>query len=231
MYTARSRLTPSLLMSYREIYFLLCSDGLSDIIDVHQELASLLQQLPSSDMPQGLISNALSEEPRDNLTAVVVEAISLPEEKEEEDARAEEVKLTLETLQQMYMFQHLQLEELIRVMEHAEVEEVPSGKLICKEGEPGDCLYLILRGQLEVSSNGSTLASLSQGNHVGEMSLLCGTPRSANVSSSTDSRLLKVDREEFYSLIREDPQVGVRILSVIAHELGNRLQSTNKMIP
>lgn len=67
---------------------------------------------------------------------------------------------------------------LIDTMER---ETLPAGEWLMREGEPGDAMYVIKTGKLEVSVGGSLTRHVGRGGAVGELALLYHTPRSASV--------------------------------------------------
>src|SRR5262249_9604207 len=89
-----------------------------------------------------------------------------------------------------------------------EVRRLPyaRGEAIVREGEPGDSIYLIERGEVTVLIGGSdgahhTLNRMSAGDHFGEMSLLTGEPRSATVMAESDVSVLEVSRAAFEQIL------------------------------
>ena len=102
------------------------------------------------------------------------------------------------------------------------------GAVLFKQGDRGDSAFLILEGSVDVvveSANGPvTLAHLGQNAFVGEMSLLCDTPRTAAVVATAPLDTLKIKKELFFQLLRDMPQMTLEIL----RELAERLNNTNK---
>ena len=107
----------------------------------------------------------------------------------------------------------------------AEIEAAP-GEVIIAEGAPGDSLYLILAGALEVTKRDGdrviTLATRQPGEFLGEMSLLEQAPRSASVRAVAASRLLAVGPEAFRRLLARRPEAATTLLRTVA----GRLRST-----
>lgn len=67
---------------------------------------------------------------------------------------------------------------------------LPAGREIMTEGEHGFESAVVISGELEVVHDGEVVATLGPGDVVGELSLLDGTPRSADVRTATDTELL-----------------------------------------
>lgn len=100
------------------------------------------------------------------------------------------------------------------------------GDLVIEEGVPGDTLYIILSGELEITKREGdqeiVLASRTAGEFLGEMSLLEHRPRSASARARRDTELLEIGPEAFRKLIESDPTVAMTIL----HTVAGRLRST-----
>jgi CRP-like cAMP-binding protein len=79
-------------------------------------------------------------------------------------------------------------------MERFDAEE---GSTIVRQGEVGDALYLIETGHADVRVDDHTIAALGPGQHFGEISLLTGGERIADVVAATDMALLRLGRDDF----------------------------------
>lgn len=105
------------------------------------------------------------------------------------------------------VFQRLPASNLQKIINQFEEFEVEAGQSIIKQGEEGDCLYIIKAGQCVVSrkprpnAKEIKLGSLRVGDMVGEDALITGSPRSVSVSMLTDGLILKLAKEDFLELI------------------------------
>jgi signal transduction histidine kinase len=101
-----------------------------------------------------------------------------------------------------------------------------AGELVIEEGAPGEALFIILSGELEVSKRDGgrdlVLATRRAGEYLGEMSLIERSPRTASARATQDSELLEIDAAGFDELIETNPSVGASILRTMA----GRLRST-----
>lgn len=127
-------------------------------------------------------------------------------------------------LKSIDLFRGLPGEDLAQIAEIA--EEVPAGAKdpIIVEGEMGDSLYLILEGKVRVHKGEKTLVELGDHQVVGEMAVLDSEPRSASVTALTDTRLLKIGREDFRDIMAERSEIGAGVIKV----LSRRLREANK---
>ncbi len=113
------------------------------------------------------------------------------------------------------------LAELAPLMQEEEIEE---GIVIFKESEPGDCMYIILSGEIQIHKGKTTLAILKEKEVFGELSLLDAETRSATATAQTDCVLFKIDQEPFYELIDTRPEVARGFIKMLC----NRLRQLNE---
>jgi CRP-like cAMP-binding protein len=97
------------------------------------------------------------------------------------------------------------------------------GDLVVKQGELGDCMYVVQSGEVEVvqaTTHGEQhLALLKAGDFFGEMAVFEHEVRSATVRSRGESRILKVDRKTLLRRIKEDPLLAVSLLQTLSHRI------------
>ena len=97
------------------------------------------------------------------------------------------------------------------------------GETIIRQGEMGDCMYVVQSGRVEVvqsSEHGEQhLAFLESGDFFGEMSVFEKEVRSATVQSAGEARVLKVDKKTLLRRIREDPLLAVNLLQTMSHRI------------
>ena len=97
------------------------------------------------------------------------------------------------------------------------------GETIIRQGELGDCMYVVQSGRVEViqiSEYGNQhLAFLETGDFFGEMSVFEKEVRSATVRSAGEARVLKVDKKTLLRRIREDPLLAVNLLQTMSHRI------------
>jgi CRP-like cAMP-binding protein len=96
---------------------------------------------------------------------------------------------------------------------------VPTGKVLCREGETGHEFFLILDGQAEVDTAGHHVAELGPGQYFGELSLLTRAPRNATVTAKSDMDVLVLGQREFSAILEEVPALSHKLLAVMAERL------------
>ena len=108
-------------------------------------------------------------------------------------------------------------------------EEVAAGTVLIEEGKPIDTLHILLEGTLSVSVSaleGKTIARLTSGAVVGEMSFADARPPSATVQAVENSLVLCIRREDLVAKLKEDEGFASRFYRAIAIFLSTRLRGT-----
>jgi CRP/FNR family cyclic AMP-dependent transcriptional regulator len=108
------------------------------------------------------------------------------------------------------------LADLAPLMKEMQYEQ---GTEIFKEGETGDCMYIIQQGNIKIHKGNTTLAILKEKEVFGELSLLDADTRSASATADTDCILYKIDQEPFYELMDERPEVAKGFIKILCQRL------------
>src|SRR5436190_1982542 len=97
---------------------------------------------------------------------------------------------------------------------------VARGQVVCAEGDPPDCMYVVKSGGLRIRSGGVVYEDVGPGGIVGEMALVERYPaRSATVYALTDCELVAVDEARFSSLVAEAPHFALRVMQILSRRL------------
>lgn len=108
-------------------------------------------------------------------------------------------------------------------------EEVEAGTVLIEEGQPIDKLHILLEGTLSVSVaalEGKTIARLTSGAVVGEMSFADARPPSATVQAVEKSLVLSISRNALVEKLQKDQGFASRFYRAIAIFLSTRLRGT-----
>jgi CRP-like cAMP-binding protein len=136
----------------------------------------------------------------------------------------------LDELRRVPLFAGLAEEDLEQLYRMAETVSLDAGELVFEEGNPGDALYVVLDGELEVSKRQGgqdvVLAVRGVGDFIGEMSLLEQAPRSASVRTLRETRLLMISQAAFDTLLSCSPSAYLTMLRTVT----SRLRSTESML-
>ncbi len=108
------------------------------------------------------------------------------------------------------------LSELAPLMQEKEAE---GGTTLFNEGDVGDCMYIIYKGQVKIHKDTTTLAILKEKEVFGELSLLDSETRSASATANTDCFLFKIDQEPFYELVETRPEVAKGFIKILCQRL------------
>lgn len=124
-------------------------------------------------------------------------------------------------------FEKLDLEERRTLAGQIETVRYPAGHELFAVGDPGDSLYVLTRGQVEIYFKDTTghrvvLETLGAGEFLGEISLLDAGPRTASVVVTEDMEAIRVDRQDLDALIRRHPHAAMDLLAAT----GRRLRQT-----
>jgi CRP-like cAMP-binding protein len=102
---------------------------------------------------------------------------------------------------------------------------------IFSTGDAADGLYVVISGSVSVYLRGESgrkrVASLAPGVIFGEMGLLDGLPRSADLNADEDSVVLKLTREHFDDIRRCHPNIAATVLFNLSTEMATRLRYVN----
>lgn len=97
-------------------------------------------------------------------------------------------------------------------------------EVLIREGEPGETMYVVLRGRLEITREDRNqesvhLATRGPGDALGEMTLLDGGVRSATATASEAGEALALSREALYHLLRHSPELALEMLAGLSRRL------------
>ena len=114
-------------------------------------------------------------------------------------------------LQQNRLFAGLPADMVSELGSHMALLRFDLDDVIFEEGEPGDCLYLVVEGSVRISKlgrggNQETLNFINPGNFFGEMALIDGQPRSAQASAAAPTVLGQVDAAAFERILENAPR-------------------------
>jgi len=108
------------------------------------------------------------------------------------------------------------LSELAPLLEEMEYEQ---GTPVFNEGDIGDSMYVIYKGEVKIHKGNSTLAVLKEKEVFGELSLLDSETRSASATCDTDCFLFKLDQDPFYELLEARPEIARGFIKILCQRL------------
>ena len=99
------------------------------------------------------------------------------------------------------------------------------GEQIFAEGDPGDYMYAILEGEVDITRGGRSIAIIGKGGVFGEMSLIDQKPRSATATARTDLRAVGIDRKRFLDLVHTKPFFAVQMMQILSERVRHNLET------
>jgi Cyclic nucleotide-binding domain len=117
------------------------------------------------------------------------------------------------------LFQNLSAKQLAAVDRLVTTIDVPAGRELIREGEPGQEFIVVVDGEAEVRRAAEVIAVRGPGTFVGEMALLLDRPRNASVVARTAMTIDVIDRQAFRQLLDEFPDLHAPLLAATAERL------------
>ena len=205
--------------------FLLCSDGLYEYLD-DQDISKVLPLPEIRKVPGQLIDIANRRGGKDNITAIVVQ---IPRSDAQGDEGAE-LNYTLDIVRKVPIFADLTYPQLVRIMNMGRIAPMAKGTTLCRQGEVSSALQVVLRGQVELSRDDTTITTLGPGQHFGEMSLIDDLPHSTTVVCTEEGKVMSLMRKDFEAILKREAPLAVKLLRRFVSELSDRLRKTNEAL-
>lgn len=138
--------------------------------------------------------------------------------------------MSIDVLRNTALFSGLGEADLQRLAATAEQVRVPAGQFLIREGDPGDSMFIVTSGELEVTKLAGTsempLARVGPGAIQGEMAALEGRPRTASVRAATDAEVVRIPRQGLVALLESGPDAAIALLRTVLE----RLRSTELLL-
>jgi voltage-gated potassium channel len=141
-----------------------------------------------------------------------------------EEIKRRDLQRTWELVTKVPLFNSVGAETISEVTRLLRPRDVPDGAVIVRRGEPGDCMYFIVSGEIEIRIQPKPLR-LGAGDFFGEIALITGTPRTATVVACRPSVMLVLHLTDFRHLAARRPE----LMAAIAAESSRRL-AENKAV-
>lgn len=94
-------------------------------------------------------------------------------------------------------------------------------EVIFKEGTPGDAMYVLVAGEVELSVRGHHVKTIRPGELFGEMALIDAEDRSATATAAADSKLVRLNKARFGFLVQQTPFFALHVMQILATRLRN----------
>jgi SulP family sulfate permease len=182
---------------------------------VHDPRRALIESVADADGPRVLSFADSTDQALEQAEEQLIERLQI-------DSRAGEGLTLADTM----IASGLSAEELELLEAEMSTHTFPRGYVLFRAGDPGDMIYISLKGEIGVRVPGTTrrLASFAPGVTMGEIAVLARAPRSAEAFAETDVTALGLSVDTFERLMQLHPPLAAKVLRNIALHLGDRVR-------
>ena len=137
--------------------------------------------------------------------------------------KAKQLQELFKSLSEIPFFNKLPAEEIAALVPSIDSRSYAEGSVIIREGDPGDSLFIVDEGEVDIIASGAdqALATLRAGDVLGEMALVTGEPRSASAVAKSDCRVWFVMKEDFDRLLATSPHLAVAVSDLARERIAN----------
>ena len=96
---------------------------------------------------------------------------------------------------------------------------VPAGQVVFNAGDPGDSMYVVISGEVDIMSHGVVIDTVGESSIFGEMALVEDLPRTATAVVRTEAKLVAIDRNRFLFMVQQTPFFSLQVLSIVTQRL------------
>jgi HEAT repeat protein len=136
-----------------------------------------------------------------------------------EDDMSEETVDRMFALEKVEIFAQSDVDDVAAVAAIAREERYAKGERIYAEGDPGDALYVLLRGEAHALKHGELVLTVHENQAFGEVSLLDGAPRPTDMVVAEDAEVLAIDRRDFLDLVSDRPELLRGLFRAMSQQL------------
>jgi HEAT repeat protein len=126
---------------------------------------------------------------------------------------------TVNLLRAVPLFRELSGEDLLQVARSVSHRHLAAGSTLFKKGEPGEVMYVVVRGRVRIADGARELAVLGRGELIGELALLDGEARSADAVCLEDCELLGLAEADVDEILDRRPEIGREVIRVLVRRL------------
>lgn len=137
-------------------------------------------------------------------------------------------------IQRVPIFRMLGKESIDFIVERLKFKSFDENSTICKIGDPGDVMFIIITGGVDIiindkEGNEQKVASLGSGDYFGEMALLTGEPRTATVRTSEPSEMFLLVQKDFDVILEKFPSISLTMGKDVSKRLREMLAKALEM--
>jgi HEAT repeat protein len=135
------------------------------------------------------------------------------------DDMPNETLARLFALEGVEIFAQCDVDDLTAVAAVAREHRFAAGERIWAEGDPGDALYIVVKGRVAARKAGDTILVVQEKQAIGDVSLLDGSPRPTDMVAMEEALTLRVDRRDFLDLISDRPELLKGVFRAVSQQL------------
>ena len=94
-----------------------------------------------------------------------------------------------------------------------------AGQIVFNEGDPGNMMYAVLEGEVDIMVGDQVVGTIPAGSIVGEMALIDHSPRSASAVARTECRLVPIDERRLLFMVHQTPNFSLDVMRIMASRL------------
>jgi CRP-like cAMP-binding protein len=117
----------------------------------------------------------------------------------------------IEQMRRVPLFSSCTKRELAEIASIADEIDLPEGRVLTREGQPGHEFFVLLEGNADIHRKGRKVDTLEPGEFAGELALIMRRPRNATITTSSRVRLLVVTEQNFQGLLRRQPGIQLKV--------------------
>lgn len=150
------------------------------------------------------------------------------------DINNDDVSTILNILKKIPILEELNEEDHKEIINHITLEYFPKGHVIFKEGDAGDCFYIIKRGMVRVFHDNEDptevkeVAMFGDNDFFGEMALISEKPRNASTQAVEETEAFKLNKDDFIQLVSTNPGMASRISSEFLSRFKINMRAENE---
>jgi CRP-like cAMP-binding protein len=138
-------------------------------------------------------------------------------------------------LQSHYLFSKLSAKQIDRLAACIVGKSIPRGTSIVAKGDPGSSLFVLCEGMVKISApsadgHDAVLNLIGKGDVFGEIALLDGRPRTADVVAVTDCELFVIERRDFLPLVKEEPEIALKMIEILCAKLRRTTEQAENLM-
>ena len=134
----------------------------------------------------------------------------------------------VKALSQVPLFEGCTPRELGFIASRTDEVPVGAGRVLTKQGKPGNSFYVILDGEAEVEIDGARRGTLTKGDFFGEISMLDRGNATATVTTTRPSRLMVMSHAQFRDAVKASESILVKVLAVMGRRLRADLEAVQE---